>query len=73
MTVRKFDIRKNWVGIEVASMKIAFFLPFLAQFGTLFWPQQVQIWDSLNRILIFNPLERHKLYYINYVTLGLTN
>ena len=24
MAVRKFDIRKNWVGSEVASMKIAF-------------------------------------------------
>ena len=23
MAVRKFDIRKNWVGSEVASMKIA--------------------------------------------------
>ena len=39
------------------------FLPFLAQFGHTFWPQQAQIWDSLNRILVFNPLERHKLYY----------
>ena len=34
MTVRKFNIRKNWVGIEVASMKIAFF----AIFGPIWNP-----------------------------------
>ena len=62
MAVKNFDFTKNRVASEVASMKIAFFA-FLAQFGPIFWPQQVQIWDSLNRILIFNLLERYKLYY----------
>ena len=32
MAVKNFDFRKNWVGSEVASMKIAF-LPFLAPTG----------------------------------------
>ena len=54
-------------------MKIVF-LSFFTQLGSIFWPQQAQIWDSLNRILIFNPLERQKSYInTNYVTLGLTN
>ena len=35
------------------------FLPFLAQFGPTFWSQRAQILDSLNRILIFIPLERY--------------
>ena len=62
MAVKNFDFSKNWVGSKVASMNKTFFA-FLAQFGHTFWPQQAQIWDSLNRILVFNPLERHKLYY----------
>ena len=28
MAVKNFDIRKNWVGSEMASMKIAFFAMF---------------------------------------------
>ena len=28
MAIKNFDIRKNWVGSEVASMKIAFFAIF---------------------------------------------
>ena len=61
MAVKNFDFRKNCIVSEVASMEIA--LPFLAQYVPKFWPQQAQIWDSLNRILIFNPLKRYKLYY----------
>ena len=40
MTVKNFVFRNNWVGSEVASMKIAL-LPFLTRLGPTFWPQQV--------------------------------
>ena len=51
MAIKNFVFRENWVGSEVAGMKLAF-LSFLTQ-----------IWNSLNRMLIFNQLERQKLYY----------
>ena len=60
MVLKNFFSRKNWVGNEVAGMKIAFyhFWPYLdSHFGC----EKPQIWNFLNRILIFNPLER--LYY----------
>ena len=61
MAVKKFVF---WVESEVSGMKIAFFfLSFLTQPGHTFWPQKAQIWDYLNRILVFNSLERQKLYY----------
>ena len=63
MTVKNFDFRNNWVGrSEAASMKIIFFAIF-GPIWTHILPEQAQILDFLNRILIFNPLERHKLYY----------
>ena len=31
MALKNFLFRENWVGSEVAAMKIAFFLPFLNQ------------------------------------------
>ena len=61
MAVKNFVFMKKWIGSEVAGMNIAFLL-FLTQLRPSFWPQQAQIWDSLNRVLIFNPLERQKLY-----------
>ena len=33
-------------------------MSFLTQPGPTFWPQKIQIWNYLNRILILNPLER---------------
>ena len=56
MALKNFSFRENWVGSEVAGMKIAF-LPFLTQLGPTFRPQM----ESLTRILIFNSLERQKL------------
>ena len=54
MAVTNFDFRKNWVGSEVTSMKKAFF----AIFGPI-WAHNLAPtgpkWDSLNRILVFNP------------------
>lgn len=65
-----FGFRKNCVGSEVACMKIAS-QPFLAffdpTFRPTFWPQQVQIWDSLNRIL------KTSYTITNFVTLRLAN
>ena len=61
MAVKNFVFMKKWIGSEVVGMKIDFFL-FLTQLGPTFWPQQAQIWGSLKRVLIFNPLERQKLY-----------
>ena len=66
-----FVFKENWVGIEIAGMKIVFFL-FLIQPGPIYWPQMAQIWNSFNRILIFNPLERQKLHHQLYVSLRLT-
>ena len=67
MALKNFVCRVNWMLSEVVGMKISFFffffLPFWTQPGPTFWPQNAQIWNSLNRILIFNPLERQKLYY----------
>ena len=62
MALKNFFFRENWAWIEVAGMKIDF-LPFLIQLGPTFWPQKAQIWNYVNRILIFNPLERQKPYY----------
>ena len=62
MALKNFFFRENWVGSEVAGMKIAF-LPFLTQPGPDLGTQKAQIWNALNRILIFNLLEREKLYY----------
>ena len=39
MALKNFSFRENWVGSEVAGMKIAF-LPFLTQPGPTFWPQK---------------------------------
>ena len=64
MVLENFFFRENWVGSEVAGMKIAFLAIFdPSLMDQHFGPQKTQIWNSLNRILIFNPLERQKLYY----------
>ena len=41
MVLKNFSFRENWVGVEVAGMKIAF-LPFLTQHGPTFWPSKGQ-------------------------------
>ena len=55
MVIKNFVFRENWVLSEVAGI--------LTQPEPTFWFQKAQIWNSLNRILMFNPLERQKLYY----------
>ena len=62
MALKNFYFRENWVGSEVAGMKIAIFA-ILTQHGPKFWLQKTKIWNSLSRIQIFSPLERQKLYY----------
>ena len=60
------SLRKNWFGSEgflVACMKIAFFAIFDPTCGPTFGRKKAQVWSSLNRISILNPLERQKLYY----------
>ena len=47
----------------MAGKKIAIFCHFLPNLDPHFGQKKAQIWNSLNRILIFNPLERQKLYY----------
>ena len=39
------------------------FFSYYPKLDSYFGPKKSQIWNSLNRILIFNPLERQKLYY----------
>ena len=46
------ESRFCWVGGWVPAWTLIYF-----------GPKKVQIWNSLNRILIFNPLERQKLHY----------
>ena len=41
MALKNFSFRENWVGLEVAGMKIAFLL-FLTQHGPTFWPPKGQ-------------------------------
>ena len=48
---------------EVVGMKITFFAIFDPTWIHI-WPHKAQIWNSLNRILIFYTLERQKLYII---------
>ena len=62
MAVNNFVFMENWVGSQVTGVKIAF-LPILTQPGTTLWFQKAQIWNSINWMLIFNRLERQKLYY----------
>ena len=38
MAVKNFDFKKNWVGSEVASMKIAFFAIFDSTWGHILAP-----------------------------------
>ena len=40
MALKKLLFMENWVGSEMAGMKIAF-LPFLTQPGPTFWAQKV--------------------------------
>ena len=57
MALKNLFFRENWVESEVAGMKIAF-LSFLSQTGPTFWPpKKAEIWNSLDRISIFSPLE----------------
>ena len=41
MALKNFFFRKNWVGLEVAGVKIVF-LPFLIQHEPIFWPLKGQ-------------------------------
>ena len=69
MAVKNFVFRENWVGNNVAGMKVTF-LPFLTQSGHTFWPQKAQLNYSFRNILI----KKDKNYTIvNFVTLRLTN
>ena len=54
---------ESWVGSQVDGMKMAVLL-FLTQPEPTFWPQKDLNVDSLNRILIFNPLKRHYYYQV---------
>ena len=54
MAVKNFIFKGNSVGSKVAGMKTTFFLSFLTQPGTTFWPQKAQIRNSPNSILVFN-------------------
>ena len=62
MALKNFTFKENWLVSKVAGKQIALLVIF-NQPGPIFWLQKPQIWNSLNRILIFNPLERQKLYY----------
>ena len=48
MALNNFYFRENWVGVEVAGMKIAF-LPFLTQYGPTYCPPNAQNMEFLNQ------------------------
>ena len=62
MAVKNFVFRENWVGSEVASMKIAFFDIFDPTFTHILAPTDPNV-GFLKQNFIFNPLERQNLYY----------
>ena len=55
--LKNFFFRENWVGNEVAGMKIAF-LTFLTQHGLTFWPQKGQDMEFLTQNLNFQSLRK---------------
>ena len=55
MALKNFSFRENWVGREVAGMKIAF-LPFLTQHGLTFWLQKGQNMEFLKQNFNFQSL-----------------
>ena len=73
MAVKKLNSRKNWVGSEVASVKIAFFAIFSPIWTHIVAPTGLNM-GFLTHNFNFQPLDRKDISYIstNYVTLGLT-
>ena len=57
MALKNFSFRKNWVGIEVAVMKIAF-LTFLTQHGPTFWPPKGQNTEFCKQNFNFQSLRK---------------
>ena len=57
MALKNFSFRENWVGIEVAGMKIAF-LPFLTQHGPTFWLPKGQNMEFLKQNFNFQSLRK---------------
>ena len=57
LALKNFSFRENWVGSEVAGMKIAF-LPFLTQHGPTFWPKKGQNMEFLKQNLNFESLRK---------------
>ena len=57
MAVKNFSFRENWVGFEMAGMKIAF-LPFLTQHGPTFRPPKGQNMEFLKQNLSFQSLRK---------------
>ena len=52
MAFKNFFFMENWVGRLAGDL---FWIPILTQ--------KTQIWDSLNAMLMFNPLERQMQYH----------
>ena len=63
MTFKNFVFRRKWDGSEMAGMKIVFFAIFDPFWTHILAPKDPKKCNSLNRILVFNFLERQKLYY----------
>ena len=64
MAVKNFVFRENFVGTEVAGMKLVFF-PFLTQLGPIFWPQKAK--GTINKLLSSGLTEfirySHQIFY----------
>ena len=71
MALKNFFLEKTGLGVRWLVWKSPF-VPFLTQTWTHILAPKSPIWNSLNRILIFNLLERQKLYYYQVCNLIFT-
>ena len=60
MALKNFSFRENWVGTEVAGMKIAFLL-FLTQHGPTFRPPKGQNMEFLKENINFQSLRKTEI------------
>ena len=68
MAFKNFSFRENWVGSEVAVMKIAFFTIFDPTWAYI-WPQTCQKMELLKQNFNFQSLRKAEVIFITkYIT-----
>ena len=56
MALKNFSFRENWVGIEVANMKITFFAIFDSTWAHILAPKKAKILELLKQNINFQSL-----------------